>query len=279
MRLIPIAILAILWLLFGMYFIKPCFNDQCGWGTSETEAAVTPKTTTPAQPVTTTAKVTGPVLFSWNKEGAIIGDGWDARRKAILDGLKDDEILEITGNYRADEVNSTTFENLGLARANDIAKRLKPPLTDDRISIKGQLVNAKESEKTSNFKSIEFKNLKNSKALKEIDNKTLIYFPFNSVDRIKNPEIETYLNDVADRVKKSGERVRLTGHTDNVDSEAFNQTLGMRRANIVKKYLVRKGVDQSKILVLSKGETQPIATNDTSAGRAKNRRTELEIIK
>ena len=47
-------------------------------------------------------KVTGPLLFNWNKEGAVTGDGWDARRKAILDGLKADEILEITGQYRAD---------------------------------------------------------------------------------------------------------------------------------------------------------------------------------
>lgn len=280
MRLIIIAILAILWLLFGIFYVKPCFETDCGCKTTKTEETVDTKKDATSDAVTpTTSKVTGPILFNWNKEGAVTGDGWNARRQAILDGLKADEILEITGQYRADEVNSTTFDNLGMARANDVANLLKPPLTDDRIRLKGQLVNANESDKTSLFKSVAFRNLKNTNAIKEIDDKTLIYFPFNSVDKLKDAEVESYLDDVADRVKKTGERVRLTGHTDNVDSDAFNQALGMRRANIVKQYLLSKGVDPSKIIARSRGETKPIATNETRAGRAQNRRTELEIIK
>lgn len=279
MRLIIIAIVAILWLLFGIYFVKPCFEIDCGCDTGKSGAVVEPDKDASADLTTTISKATGPLLFNWNKEGAVIGDGWDARRKAILDGLQADEILEITGQYRADEVNSTTYENLGLARANDIANLLKPPLTDDRIRIKGQLVNASDSDKISPFKSVAFRNLKNTDAIKEIDDRTLIYFPFNSVDKLKDAEVEAYLDDVAERVKKTGERVQLTGHTDNVDSESFNQALGFRRANIVKQYLIGKGVSASKIITQSKGETQPVATNDTAEGRAQNRRTELQIIK
>ncbi|MEE9438179.1 MAG: OmpA family protein, partial [Saprospiraceae bacterium] len=92
-------------------------------------------------------------------------------------------------------------------------------------------------------------------------------------------EVEKYLSDVAKRVIKSGERVKLTGHTDNVDSDSFNHKLGMRRANIVKKYLLNKGVKANKIIAQSKGEKAPIATNSNSKGRAQNRRTELQIIK
>lgn len=276
MRLIIIAILAILWLFFGIYCVKPCFEDWCNGGKSQTVVKPKEDVSTNVAPAT---KVTGPILFNWDKAGAVTGDGWDAQRKAILDRLKADEVLEITGQYRADEVNSTTFENLGKARANDVASLFKPPLTDDRIRLKGQLVNAEESDKTSLFKSVEFSYPKNTDAIKEIDDKTLIYFPFNSVDKLKDAEVENYLNDVADRVNKTGERVRLTGHTDNVDSNSFNQKLGMRRANIVKNYLISRGVSASKIITLSKGETSPIATNDTKAGRAQNRRTELEIIK
>ena len=278
MRLI-IAILAILWLLFGIYYVKPCFETDCGCKTNKSGATVVPKNDATTDIATAVSKVTGPLLFNWNKEGAVTGDGWDARRKAILDELKADEILEITGQYRADEVNSTTFENLGMARANEVASLLKPPLTDDRIRLKGQLVNATDSDKTSLFKSVSFRNLKNTKAIKEIDDKTLIYFPFNSVNKLKDSAVEAYLNDVADRVKKSGERVRLTGHTDSVASTASNQALGMRRANIVKQYLIGRGVSVSKIITQSKGETQSIANNSTKEGRAQNRRTELEIIK
>jgi outer membrane protein OmpA-like peptidoglycan-associated protein len=279
MRLIIIAIVAILWLLFGYYFVKPCFETDCGCKTDNSAAVVQPDKDATSEIATTTTNVTGPLLFNWNKEGAVTGEGWEARRQAILDGLKADEILEITGQYRADEVNSSTFENLGMARANEVANLFKPPLSDERIRLKGQLVNATDADKISPFKSIAFRNLINTNAIKEVDEKTLIYFPFNSVDKLKDSEVEAYLDDVADRVKKTGERIRLTGHTDNIDSESFNQALGMRRANIVKKYLLSKGVSTSKIITQSKGETQPIATNDTSEGRAQNRRTELEIIK
>ncbi|MCL4165843.1 UNVERIFIED_CONTAM: hypothetical protein GTU68_047178, partial [Idotea baltica] len=92
-------------------------------------------------------------------------------------------------------------------------------------------------------------------------------------------EVENYLDDVADRVKKSGERVRLTGHTDSFGDDASNQRLGQNRADIIKRYLVSKGVASSKILTASKGESSPLTTNATKAGRAENRRTELQIIK
>ena len=130
------------------------------------------------------------------------------------------------------------------------------------------------------FKSVEFRNLKNTAAIKEIDDRTLIYFPFNSTNKLKDAEVEAYLNDVAKRVKKSGERVRLTGHTDSMSSSESNIRLGQRRANIVKQYLISLGVRSSKIIAESKGETQPASgayvNNKKSAA---NRRTELQIIK
>jgi outer membrane protein OmpA-like peptidoglycan-associated protein len=279
MRLIITIILAVLWLLFGIYIFKPCFVINCASDTTQSAAATQSKTDASSNIAPSIAKVTGPILFSWNKEGAVIGDGWDARRKVIIDGLGADKILEITGRYRAEEVNSSTYENLGLARAHDVAKLFKPPLAEGRVTTRGQLEKTGDFDKTSNFKSVAFRNLINTEAIKEIDDKTRISFPFNSVNRIENAEIEAYLDDVAVRVKKSGERIQLTGHTDNVDSEAFNQRLGLKRANMVKQYLLGKGVNASKIIVLSKGETKPIATNNTSAGRAENRRTELQIIK
>ncbi len=279
MRLIIIAILAILWLLFGIFCVKPCFDIKYGCKADNSAAVVKPKDGDAAKITPTVSKETGPLLFNWNKEGAITGDGWDAQRNAILSKLKADEILEITGDYRADEDNNTSFKNLGEARASEVAKLFKPPLTDERIRLTGRMVPGADSDKSSPFKSASFEYRKNTEAIKEIDDKTLIYFPFNSVDKLKDAEVEAYLDDVAERVKRTGERVRLTGHTDNVDSNAFNQALGMRRANIVKNYLISKGVSASKIIAQSKGETKPVATNDTRAGRAQNRRTELEIIK
>lgn len=74
------------------------------------------------------------------------------------------------------------------------------------------------------------------------------------------------------------EVVIATGHTDSVGSEAYNQKLGDRRAQAVRAYLISKGVDKRRVYVESRGESQPVADNKTAAGRAKNRRVEIEVI-
>ena len=80
-------------------------------------------------------------------------------------------------------------------------------------------------------------------------------------------------------MKVSGERIQLVGHTDNTDSEAYNLRLGQRRADVIKDYLVSRGVEATKITSTSKGESEPLASNENRAGRAQNRRTELTILK
>tara|TARA_R110000822_G_scaffold244860_8_gene373526 strand:+ start:11367 stop:12503 length:1137 start_codon:yes stop_codon:yes gene_type:complete len=69
--------------------------------------------------------------------------------------------------------------------------------------------------------------------------------------------------------------VQIDGHTDAIGSPGYNMALSERRANSVKQYLVRKGVDANRIRTQAYGLTKPIATNDTDAGRALNRRAEV----
>lgn len=68
----------------------------------------------------------------------------------------------------------------------------------------------------------------------------------------------------------------VTGHTDASGSAGYNQKLSVKRAEAVKTYLVGKGIDASRIEATGKGETSPIAPNDTKDGKAKNRRVEIE---
>ena len=72
-------------------------------------------------------------------------------------------------------------------------------------------------------------------------------------------------------------KIAIDGHTDDVGSEASNIKLSENRANAVKNYLVKKGVDASRITVTGHGESTPIADNKTAAGRQKNRRVELTL--
>jgi OmpA-OmpF porin, OOP family len=73
------------------------------------------------------------------------------------------------------------------------------------------------------------------------------------------------------------ELVIATGHTDSFGTDAYNQKLSERRATTVKEYMVSQGIPAAKITTLGKGETQPVATNKDAAGRAKNRRVDIEF--
>ncbi|MFZ2400101.1 MAG: OmpA family protein [Smithella sp.] len=71
--------------------------------------------------------------------------------------------------------------------------------------------------------------------------------------------------------------IRVEGHTDSRGSDEYNMDLSKRRANNVKTLLVMRGVAENRIEVVGYGKTMPVATNDTEAGRQKNRRVEIRI--
>jgi outer membrane protein OmpA-like peptidoglycan-associated protein len=69
----------------------------------------------------------------------------------------------------------------------------------------------------------------------------------------------------------------IVGHTDNVGSNAFNQSLSESRAAMVSNYLISNGVSATRLRTQGLGENQPIASNDTEGSRAQNRRVEIAI--
>lgn len=93
------------------------------------------------------------------------------------------------------------------------------------------------------------------------------------------PEGRAKLDDL---VSKMGginlEVIIAVGHTDSIGSDAYNQRLSVRRAEAVKAYLVQKGIERNRVYTEGKGEKQPVASNKTAEGRAKNRRVEIEVV-
>ena len=86
------------------------------------------------------------------------------------------------------------------------------------------------------------------------------------------------LDQVADIVNRCpGLNIQISGHTDNVGSRAYNQQLSERRASSVVEYLQSKGVGLGRMSAVGMGEDKPIAANDTSEGRLKNRRIEFAV--
>ena len=96
---------------------------------------------------------------------------------------------------------------------------------------------------------------------------------------VLKPAAKTSLDNLSGQIKSLAlEVVIATGHTDSVGTDAYNQKLSVRRADAVKKYLVSKGIADSRIQLEGKGESQPVADNKTDDGRAKNRRVQIEVI-
>lgn len=79
-------------------------------------------------------------------------------------------------------------------------------------------------------------------------------------------------------VNKTSLVIEVGGHTDDVGDEAYNQELSQQRAQAVKNYLVKKGVDAERVKAVGYGESKPVVPNDTPEGRQQNRRTEVKIL-
>ncbi|MFA6923966.1 MAG: OmpA family protein [Bacteroidales bacterium] len=104
-----------------------------------------------------------------------------------------------------------------------------------------------------------------------------IYFSTNSSELTNSSKI--VLNEFFDFLKENPNmRISIQGHTDDIGSESDNLALSENRARAVQQYLIFKGVEPTRMEYKGFGESQPVATNETAGGRAKNRRTVFVIL-
>ncbi|WP_455035964.1 OmpA family protein [Leptotrichia massiliensis] len=97
---------------------------------------------------------------------------------------------------------------------------------------------------------------------------------------VVKPQYFELLRNVKDYAEQNDLRLTIIGHTDSKGTDAYNMALGMRRAVAVRDKLIEFGLDPSRILsVESRGESEPIAPNDTEQGRFENRRIEFKATK
>jgi OOP family OmpA-OmpF porin len=103
------------------------------------------------------------------------------------------------------------------------------------------------------------------------------FFDFDKA--VLKPAGKASLDDLTSKLQGINLEVIIgVGHTDSIGTDAYNQKLSIRRAEAVKAYLQSKGIEANRIYTEGKGEKQPVADNKTAAGRAKNRRVEIEVV-
>jgi OOP family OmpA-OmpF porin len=93
------------------------------------------------------------------------------------------------------------------------------------------------------------------------------------------PAFEPTLNEIADELNASPDtKLEVVGHADSTGTDAYNQGLSERRAQAVADYLVGRGVAADRFSVSGRGESEPVESNATREGRAKNRRVEIRSM-
>jgi peptidoglycan-associated lipoprotein len=104
-----------------------------------------------------------------------------------------------------------------------------------------------------------------------------VHFDFDRYNL--RPEALKILDDATARLQSNPDlRVTIEGHCDSIGTNEYNLALGERRANVVRDYLVSRGIAAARLRSVSYGEERPIADNTTAQGRAMNRRAHLMVI-
>ncbi|MBK7710604.1 MAG: OmpA family protein [Bacteroidales bacterium] len=106
----------------------------------------------------------------------------------------------------------------------------------------------------------------------------LIYFEFNDAKFKPDPQTDNRVSEFKTWLEKYPQsKLSVTGHTDLVGTDDYNGKLSLKRAQVVGAYLENQGVKTDRMIMDSKGSSEPAADYLTAEGRAKNRRTEISL--
>ena len=204
-----------------------------------------------------------------------------------------EEALYITGWYDDSEENHTLIKDLGLARAEAVKRRLVANgVASQQIGTTGRSSISLTFLGDSLYNGLTFRirdelpessQLIHPDTLAALENRLktaspTLYFRMGSTSLQVDASLKRYLQDAQNYLMVYPDRaIVLVGHTDNVGNAEKNVVYGQERADFTKDILSGLGISPEQIKTRSKGESQPIASNDTQEGRSRNRRVEIEI--
>lgn len=267
----PIKLLAAVavWLLFYLITFRACQDELC-------------LACDPIAPTRDTiiSEATLPLYFKWSDPEVYVDTGIEALIKQTAERGDTNQLLQITGLYFEGEAQLRNDQNMGLARALEVARLFDGRIDSSRLRLRARQVEAPESAKEDPFAGalFEWVDRHQNSTVDRLEDRIAIRFPVGSANREYAPDVDAFLIQLADDLKASGQAVRLTGHTDNTGSVQQNIQLGRARAEAIKQFLVAKGVPSGLILTESKGGALPVAANETAEGRYQNRRVEVRFI-
>lgn len=226
-----------------------------------------------------------PLSFEWSSAEPITSEEFTAFRDSLVKVFDRSPaaVVEITGLYDQQEINNSEYENLGLARAQNIKQLLL--YSGIKRSIR---VNSETADLSSglggkinhgvSFGLIPQEAPNTDFIISEAKNKLVIHFPSNGAAPESNQQVRKALKKLAGSAMKNDRDLLVVGHTDNHGEAMDNKKLGLVRATKVKDILISYGMPERKVLAESEGEDVPLVNNTTKRGRQQNRRVEIIII-
>lgn len=213
----------------------------------------------------------------------------DSSNLAFLEGVvsymidNKDKKLKITGRFLESEsdIQVGFMDNLGNARAQAIGNMLIDlGIPADRISYDRSMVSGSEIPEPIIFEILESTDTELADVQFTFTNMTFSEsnFEFNKAEFNPGDAFLSYADSMKTYFELNPDKsITIIGHTDKIGKDSYNKDLGYRRAESAKLYLVNQVGIQTEIKVDSKGEKEPMASNETPEGQAKNRRVNLII--
>jgi OOP family OmpA-OmpF porin len=219
-----------------------------------------------------------PIQFYKNSDSYLLGD-FDQYADSLI-GISKSNNIDLVGYYTPEEVNSSSFENLGIARAHIFKELLiNRGLDSNRVQIFGLLKNVRFQDTMAVMHTTDVSTIidmtSSDVQLVSHHGITEIYFPSNSTNEIKSEALNNYLSSLVSGSKDS--KIDLIGHTDNVGDEDANKSLSLLRVNTVKDQLIKFGMPATNIACEGRGSSSPKVNNSTEENRALNRRVEVKV--
>lgn len=315
----PWVILLIVWMAGSTWWHICKIKQLCGNDPAPVEAADEPELyTTPAGADGFTIadgnlfRLNLPGNFSFAKSGANANmNSLGGSLETMVAYLKANpgRTLQVIGYYTPEEKNTTTFRNLGLARAEGFKQYLvQQGIPASSLSTKGVERNLPFTAKGDSLTGgLDFsfsgtttapadtaaaatttpvvmneptteKELAESQKFTSVFKPIDLYFPLGGANYIKTDETQKFFEEATNYLTgHKDKKLRLTGYTDNTGPDEVNLRLSRERANQVKAKLRKSGIDSDQVTVEAKGEEQPKADNSTLSGRKANRRVTVVV--
>jgi outer membrane protein OmpA-like peptidoglycan-associated protein len=228
------------------------------------------KTTVLCCDTATTKMESGVLTFKYQSDIPIVTEGWSLKRDEIIASMSEGKKLLIASPYFDGET-----KELALARGAKIKELFLDKIPADQIEISTYAAGDCEASRSDMYHKTTFEWIGGTETVTEKKDKTIVYFDYNKTNEIEDANVVTYLTNTAEELKKSGGSIKITGHTDADGDSQYNDKLGLARADHVKAFLVKQGVDENKVEVDSKGELEPIAEGSSEEAKKQNRRAEI----